>query len=203
MVVGSTAASFVGNAFNRLSEQQHRPSVGYGQGTPDADPARFMGPGTGGWQINPYDGVSWSNYAYPEAVKDQHLLIRDSITGAIFEDIQWYTTVALPWAETDQVTIQWNEWNFDDGLAGREPYEGEIRLITSSKPVSRFTARQRAIQAGRDRATVVSHHTCARCGKAAEHRCPECKTAHYCGTGCQEADWHASHGAFCGMLSGL
>ena len=26
------------------------------------------------------------------------------------EDIEWYTTIALPWAQTDQVNVTWNEW---------------------------------------------------------------------------------------------
>jgi hypothetical protein len=40
--------------------------------------------------------------------------------------------VALPWAETSQTPVQWNEWHFDNALADRAPHEGVRRLIASS-----------------------------------------------------------------------
>lgn len=49
------------------------------------------------------------------------------------EDIEWYTTIALPWAQTDQVNVTWNEWHFDNHLADRVPHEGVSRLVTTSK----------------------------------------------------------------------
>ena len=125
---------FDGSAHNAQSEQQHRPAASYGHGPSSADPARFLGPGQGSLSVNPFDKTSFTNYAYPEAVKDSSLRVRDDITGFVLDNsLEWYTTVVLPWAQTDQMSIHWNEWHFDNSLADRVPHEGVSRLITSSK----------------------------------------------------------------------
>jgi hypothetical protein len=87
--------------------------------------------------VNPHDNVNYTHYAYPETTKDRHLQVRNQVTGFIMEDISWYSTVLLPWQQTDETIIQWNEWHFNTPLADRVPYEGVSRLITSSKRAHR------------------------------------------------------------------
>ena len=135
----------VSNAFNRYSEGQHRPAVGYGGSPNDPNPAQLLGPGSGPMQVHPYDQVAFTNYAYPTAVERTQLLISDVITGFILEEIEWYTTICLPWMRTDQVTFEWNKWHFDGGLADRVPYEGLSRLITTRRESHRAHIERRGL----------------------------------------------------------
>lgn len=120
-------------AYNVLSHQQHTPAVGYGPSGTHPDASKYLGPPTGQLQVNPYSNVRYGNYDYNETTKDTMLLVQNTLTGFITEDMDFYVTVVLPWMETSQTTIQWNEWHFNNPLADRVPYEGASRLITSSK----------------------------------------------------------------------
>lgn len=107
--------------------------VGMGVAPSAGDPTAYLGPETGATRTNPYDRVNHTNYDYPEAVKNQTLFVKQSLTGFIMEGIEWMTTLALPWAETAQVSVTWDEWHFTSPLADRVPHEGISRLITSTK----------------------------------------------------------------------
>ena len=72
-------------------------------------------------------------YDLPEAYKGRNLFIRDTIDGFILQENEWYTTVALPFAQTNDIHLAWNEWHFNATLAGRVPHEGVSRLLTSRK----------------------------------------------------------------------
>lgn len=94
----------------------------------------FLGPDAGRAVVGAYDKTSYQNYDMPEYYQNKSLYLRDTVTGFITaEDIDWPTTVCLPWFATDQIKIAWNEWHFNTVLAGRVPHEGVPRLVTSSK----------------------------------------------------------------------
>ena len=120
-------------AVNPMSAAQHMFGIGAGVAPSAGNPAAALGPEPGTLQTNPFDRVQHQNYDYPEAVKDQTLFVKSTIEGFIMEDIEWMTTLALPWAETNQISITWNEWKFTNPLADRVPHEGVSRLITSTK----------------------------------------------------------------------
>ena len=99
---------------------------------------KYLGPPVGEITPIPYDKTPYTNYDLPEYYKGKNLFLRDTIDGFIMDDSnRWYTTLALPWAQTDQMHVQWNEWHFNTVLAGRVPHEGISRLITSSKKMFR------------------------------------------------------------------
>ena len=64
-----------------------------------------------------------SRYDLPEAYKGKNLFLRDTIDGFIMGDNEWYTRDILPYAQTDQIHLAWNEWHFNQTLAGRVPHE--------------------------------------------------------------------------------
>ena len=119
------------NAVNPISMGQHLFPVG--TNSAETDISRVLGPNPGTLQTDPYDRVAHQNYDYPEAVKNQTLFVKSTIEGFIVEGNDWTTTIALPWAQTDQMNVRWNEWHFNNPLADRVPHEGTSRLITSSK----------------------------------------------------------------------
>ena len=93
----------------------------------------YFGPSSHELKTNAYDKYSYETYDLPEAYKGKNLFLRDTIDGFIMGDNEWYTRVVLPYAQTDQIHLAWNEWHFNQTLAGRVPHEGISRLITSSK----------------------------------------------------------------------
>ena len=118
---------------NVQSQGQHHLPVATGAMDMGNKFYKYLGPPVGHVTPSAYDKVSYSNYDLPEFYKGKNLFLRDTIDGFIMEDNRWYTTVALPWAQTDQLHLVWNEWHFNTALADRVPHEGISRLITSSK----------------------------------------------------------------------
>jgi hypothetical protein len=95
----------------------------------------YFGPSSGPLMTNAYDKYAEQNYDLPEAYKGRNLYLRDTINGLITGEGRndFYTVALLPWAQTDQITFSWNEFHFNETLAGRVPHEGVSRLVTSSK----------------------------------------------------------------------
>ena len=93
----------------------------------------YFGEPNGEMKLNVYDRYKHETYDLPEAYKGQCLYLRDTMDGLIVEGNDWYTTVALPWVQTEHMHIAWNEFHFNQTLAGRVPHEGVSRLISSSK----------------------------------------------------------------------
>ena len=93
----------------------------------------YFGEPNGELKLNVYDRYKHETYDLPEAYKGQCLYLRDTMDGLIVEGNDWYTTVALPWVQTEHMHIAWNEFHFNQTLAGRVPHEGVSRLISSSK----------------------------------------------------------------------
>ena len=94
----------------------------------------YFGEPSGDLKLNAFDRYKHETYDLPEAYKGQCLYLRDTMDGLIVEgNNDWYTTVALPWIQTEHMHIAWNEFHFNQTLAGRVPHEGVSRLISSSK----------------------------------------------------------------------
>ena len=95
----------------------------------------YFGPAAGPLVTDAYDKYAEQNYDLPEAYKGRNLFLRDTINGLITGAGRndFYTERLLPWAQTDQITFSWNEFHFNETLAGRVPHEGVSRLVTSSK----------------------------------------------------------------------
>lgn len=93
----------------------------------------FFGRPNGEIKTGAYDRLASASDTLPDAYKGQSLFLRDTIEGFIREANEWYTTVALPWAYTDQQTVQWSKWRFNKTLASYVPHEGVSRMVTHSQ----------------------------------------------------------------------
>ena len=71
--------------------------------------------------------------------------VADAINGLVLRNKAFFTTLVLPWCHTDQLTFQWNEWQFNNTLAGRIPHEGAPRIITSQTRVHTGTTLRRGL----------------------------------------------------------
>ena len=120
---------------NAVGAQQVNEAASFGSAKADGGNAwsNYFGPASSEIKTNAYDKYAYETYDLPEAYKGRNLFLRDTIDGFILGDNEWFTTVALPYAQTNDIHLAWNEWHFNQTLAGRVPHEGVSRLITSSK----------------------------------------------------------------------
>jgi hypothetical protein len=95
--------------------------------------AGFFGPAPGTVKFNPYERMNVTHRSLPDAFLGESIFLRDTTDGLIFDELRWTVTNCLPWAFTDQLRIEWNDWMFDRVIAGQVPHEGISRLVTSKR----------------------------------------------------------------------
>lgn len=79
------------------------------------------------------DNQLFTHYDLPEAFKGTNMYLTTRLAGFIIDSNEWFTTVCLPWIETDQHHVEMNTWTFNATLADRVPHEGVSRLVSSKK----------------------------------------------------------------------
>jgi len=96
---------------------------------------QYFGPTNTPMATNAYERYSEQNYDLPEAYRGKNIYLRDTLNDLITGEgrTAFYTSSLLPWEQTDQISFAWNEFHFNEQLAGRVPHEGVSRLVTSSK----------------------------------------------------------------------
>lgn len=94
---------------------------------------------------NVSERVKYVNYDLAEAYAGRNLFLEERVTGLILEPNSWYTTICLPWLQTDQIYFEWSTWNFDLTYADIVPNEGVSRMIESSKRSERAQTRRRGL----------------------------------------------------------
>jgi len=86
---------------------------------------------------DPYSNVTTTHQDIAEAFKGRSLVLKQIVEGLLFNaDDEFYTTVALPWSQSDEQNISLKRIEFNISPAGRVPSEGISRLLASS--VSQF-----------------------------------------------------------------
>jgi hypothetical protein len=97
--------------------------------------AAYFGPTNVPMTTNAHERYSAQNYDLPEAYRGKNIYLRDTLNDLITGEgrTAFYTQTLLPWEQTDQISFAWNEFHFNEQLAGRVPHEGVSRLVTSSK----------------------------------------------------------------------
>jgi hypothetical protein len=108
----------------------------------------FFGDPPHPYRTSAYDRHSRTSFNLPEAYLGQNLFLKDTLEQLVLTDETWYTTVALPIFQTDQVSVAWNKWEFNAHVTGLVPEQGVSRLV-SSVPTSRtesFLRRGLALQ---------------------------------------------------------
>lgn len=132
---------------NRFSAQQHLNPLGVNDGDLSDVYAKLFGPPSKTYEPDAHDKQSYSHYALPELFRDKTTLVKDSIDGFILDSPEenFYTQVLLPWQLSPGLTVEWNEWFFDGGVAEQVPHEGVSRLLTSQKTKHKKTILRRGI----------------------------------------------------------
>ena len=93
--------------------------------------SNFFGPGDNKLEMGAYDDQRVVTYHLPDVMKGRQMFIRDTIVGLVTRNNEWYTTLCLPWLQTQEQAFRWTEFQFNQTLAGEVPPEGVPRLMTS------------------------------------------------------------------------
>jgi hypothetical protein len=92
----------------------------------------WFGPLENRMRVDPYSSQPVTTYHLPDVFRGRSLFMRDTIVGLVTNWNEWYTTLALPWLQTNEQHFTWTEFKFNNTLAGVVPPEGVPRLLTSS-----------------------------------------------------------------------
>jgi hypothetical protein len=104
---------------------------------------RYFGTGNREVVPNPYDSHPITHQHLPDAYRGQSELLASTVIGLVSRNNEWPTSLALPWAYSEQFTFKWTEYTFNNTLAGKVPIEGVPRLLTSNmKTMSQGTTRR-------------------------------------------------------------
>lgn len=105
----------------------------------------FLGPAARQQDPNPYSQKPFAKYDLPEG-RMQNEFLRDTVEDWNFTANQtWYTERALPWRKTDNIQVQWNEWESDVAMMGITPHEAPSNIVTSKRSTRKATMVRRGI----------------------------------------------------------
>lgn len=106
----------------------------------------FLGPAPRPMHTNPYEKRNVSVFNMPEAYLGQNLFLRDTIEDFMFTANQtWYTERILPWFVTDQIHVQWQQWETMPHFMGQTPHQATSRRISQRRNVRRASLLRRGI----------------------------------------------------------
>ena len=123
------------SAVNLPSAEQSVATPGIGQvgGGAGNQWGAFFGQTHGPGKVDPYGHAPLPNYNLTDGYIGRTLFVREQVKGYLLESLEPYYTLMLPWLETNQHHIQWNELRFNRTIAGRTPHEAPSRYITTEK----------------------------------------------------------------------
>lgn len=93
----------------------------------------FFGAPTAPWKTASYDNYDRHNYSLPEAYVGQNKTLSQTIDELIYTEETFYTTELLPYNFTDQLSVQWDKWEFNEHFTGIVPEQGVSRLVSSHR----------------------------------------------------------------------
>lgn len=95
--------------------------------------AAFFGAPAHPWKTTSYDKYDRHNYNLPEAYIGKNLQLSQTIDELIYTDETFYTSVLLPFNFTDNLSITWDKWEFNEHFTGIVPEQGVSRLVSSHR----------------------------------------------------------------------
>lgn len=95
--------------------------------------AAFFGTPAHPYKTTSYDKYDRHNYNLPEAYVGKNEMISQTIDELIYSDETFYTSVLLPYNFTDQLSVAWDKWEFNEHFTGIVPEQGVSRLVSSHR----------------------------------------------------------------------
>ena len=61
------------------------------------------------------------------------MFLENVLDYLITNESDWYTSYALPWVKTDQLSVQWEIFRFNKTLFDLEPEQGPPRYVSAER----------------------------------------------------------------------
>jgi len=87
--------------------------------------AAFFGAPSSPWKTSSYDQYDRHNYNLPDAYIGKNETLAQTIDELIYTDETFYTTVLLPFNFTDNLSIQWDKWQFNEHFTGKQFFSSD------------------------------------------------------------------------------
>lgn len=108
----------------------------------------FMGPPTRTEQTNPYHKKSAAKYNATEAYIGQNEYLKDTMEDWMFTANQtWFTERILPWYVTENIHVQWTQWESNPHYMGITPHQATSTVVTSKHSIRKASMVRRGIAA--------------------------------------------------------
>lgn len=108
----------------------------------------FLGPSPRPAKTSPYEKKSSSKYDLPEAHVGESIYLRDTVEDWMFTANQtWYTERIMPWYRTDQIHLEWTEWENNAHFMHITPHQAMSQLVTSKRTIRKASMLRRGIAA--------------------------------------------------------
>lgn len=121
----------------------------YEQGMPTGlnDPfSAFLGPPARPQSTNPYEKRNTAVFSMPENYLGQNLFLGDTIADYMFTAQQTHLTErVMPWFATDQLYVQWQQWENNAHFLDTTPHQSLSKRITQRRNIRRSSLIRRGI----------------------------------------------------------
>ena len=79
------------------------------------------------------DAFAHETYNLPKAYEGRNKYLENVLDYLITNESDWYTSLALPWEATDQLSVQWEIFRFNKTLFDLEPEQGVPRYVSAER----------------------------------------------------------------------
>lgn len=108
----------------------------------------FLGPPPRPAKTSPYRQKSTAKWNMPEAYIGENEYLRDTMQDWMFTANQtWYTERVMPWFVTEQIHVQWTEWENNAHFMGVTPHQAMSSIITQRRTIRKASMLRRGIAA--------------------------------------------------------
>ncbi len=129
------------------SAQMDPYGIGFATGSNDLF-SKFLGPAPQLARTDPYVHRNADVWSMPENFKGQNLVLRDTLEDWMFTaDQNVYTQRLLPWRVTEQVSLQWEQFEANAHVMPMVPYMTPSPLVTQKRKFMRAKLVRRGIAA--------------------------------------------------------
>lgn len=122
-------------------------SAGLASGRTDIfDP--FLGPSPRVPDGNVYDKRNTAKFNLPEDKMGKNLYLRDTMEDFMLTAAwTFWTERIMPWYKTDQIHVQWSEWENNPAYMGVTPHQTTSRVVTQKHTIRKASIIRRGIAA--------------------------------------------------------
>jgi hypothetical protein len=108
----------------------------------------FLGPPPREAKATPYAKKSNAVWNMPESYLTESEVLRDTVEDWMLTANQtWYTERIMPWFKTDDIHIQWEQWENNAHYMGITPHQAPSNVVTQKRNIRRANMVRRGIAA--------------------------------------------------------